>query len=35
MLDPTDFNEFYVVEKAIEVVARIGGEDRRIRIEAL
>src|SRR5262249_20190147 len=38
MLDPARFRfctEFYVVEKSIEVVARIAGEDRRIRIDAL
>jgi len=28
-------SEFYVVEKSIEVVVNIGGERRRIRIDAL
>jgi len=38
MFDPKqhDFcSEFYTVEKSIEVVVRIGGEQRRIRIDAL
>ena len=28
-------NGVYVVEKSVEVVVKIGGEDRRIRIDAL
>ena len=38
MLDPADYpfcSEFYIVEKSIEVVANINGEDRQIRIDAL
>ena len=38
MLNPSnvDFcSEYYILEKAIEVVTRIGGVDRQFRIEAL
>ena len=38
MLVPLDHpfcSEFYIVEKTIHVVARIAGDDRQIRIEAL
>jgi hypothetical protein len=38
MLDPANYpfcSEFYIVEKSIEVVAKINGEDRQIRIDAL
>jgi hypothetical protein len=38
MLNPADYgfcSEFYIVEKSIEVVVSLGGEDRRIRIDAL
>ncbi len=38
MLDPASYSfcsEFYIVEKSIEVVANINGEDRQIRIDAL
>jgi hypothetical protein len=38
MLDPADYpfcSEFYIVEKSIEVVANINGEDRQIRIDVL
>ncbi len=38
MLDPSAYDfcsEFYIVEKAIEVVVSIGGETQQIRIEAL
>jgi hypothetical protein len=37
MLDSADYpfcSEFYIVEKSIEVVANINGEDRQIRIDA-
>jgi hypothetical protein len=38
MLDPANYpfcSEFYIVEKSIEVVAKINGENRQIRIDAL
>ena len=38
MLVPLDYpfcSEMYIVEKTIHVVARIAGDDRQIRIEAL
>jgi hypothetical protein len=39
MLNPNDYNvfaaEFYIVEKAVEVVVNIAGEVRRVRIDAL
>ena len=38
MLDPSEYDlcsEFYIVERAIEVVVSIGGEAQQIRIEAL
>ncbi len=38
MFDPKQHNfcsEFYVVEKSIEVVVEIGGETKRVRIDAL
>ena len=38
MLEPTNYNfckEFYRVEKVVEVVVAIGGENQQIRIEAL
>jgi hypothetical protein len=38
MLVPLDYpfcSELYIVEKTIHVVARIAGDDRQIRIEAL
>lgn len=37
-IDPSTFdfcNAFYVVEKSIEVLVTLGGEDRRIRIDVL
>jgi hypothetical protein len=38
MLNPKDYsfcNEFYIVEKSVEVVVTLGGEARRVRIDAL
>ena len=38
MLDPAQYrfaSEFYIVEKAVEVEVQIGGQPKRIRIEAL
>jgi hypothetical protein len=38
MLVPLDYpfcSEMYIVEKTIHIVARVAGEDRQIRIEAL